>query len=104
MARIDKRRTISSLPLLPSISYPRTSTSPVVIPFAGIPTFKQVQLYNNYRCLLPTEYQDLTCPKPSMEALKLEEDDQKRRKALKKLKVELETQGGEKMSVEIADV
>jgi hypothetical protein len=39
-----------------------------------------------------------------MEALKLEEDDQKRRKALKKLKVELETQGGEKMSVEIADV
>jgi hypothetical protein len=89
---------------LPSASASRTCTSPAAIPFEGIPTFKQVQLYNNYRCLLPTEFQDVTWPKPSMDALKMEEDDQKTRKTLKKLKVELETEAKKKKSVELANV
>jgi hypothetical protein len=67
------------LPLLPSALRKPTSSSPAVIPVKGIPTFKQVQLYKTYRRLLPTEYQDITCPKPSMESLKLEEEDPKRR-------------------------
>ena len=54
--------------------------------------------------MLPLEYQDITCPKPSMEALKMEEEDQKRRKVAKKLKVELTTLAKKKRSVEIADV
>jgi hypothetical protein len=45
----------------------------------------------------------MTCPKPSMEALKMEEEDQKRRKRAKRLKVELQAQSIKK-SVEIADV
>jgi hypothetical protein len=60
-----------------------------------------VQIYKNYRCLLPTEYQDVTCHKPSNEALKMEEEDQKRRKTAKELIVEFEAQPTKK-SVEIA--
>jgi hypothetical protein len=103
MACIAKCRATNPLPLLPSASRTSKLTSPAVIPFEGIPTFKQVQLYKNFRCLLPTEYQDVTCPKPSIEALKMEEEDQKRRKMAKKFKVELEAQAMEK-SVEIAYV
>jgi hypothetical protein len=69
---------------------PTAMSGPTVIPFQGIPTFKQVQLYNNYRCLLPHEYQDITCPKPPPEVLKAEEEDQQRRKIAKKVKLQLE--------------
>jgi hypothetical protein len=41
-------------------------------------------------------------PKPSMESLKLEEEDQKRRKMAKKLKVQLDS--GAMKSVKMADV
>lgn len=88
---IGNRRT-TLLPLLPTA----TSKFPVVIPSEGIPPFKQCQLYKNYRCLIPIEYQDITCPKPSMEILTMEEEDKKRRKTAKKLKVELETQAKNK--------
>jgi hypothetical protein len=103
VASIAKRRD-TPLPLLPSKSGIRTSTSPDVIPFKGIPTFKQVHLYKNYRCLLPAEYQDITCPKPSTEALKMEVEDQQRRKLAKKLKVQLESEAKKMDNMEVADV
>jgi hypothetical protein len=101
-ASIAKRRPTTLFQFLPSALGAPTSTSPAVIPFKGIPTFKQVQLYNNYRRLLPIAYQDITCPKPSMESLKLEEEDQKRRKMAKKLKVQLDSEAMK--SVKMADV
>jgi hypothetical protein len=104
MASIAMHRATTPLPFLTSKSVSRTSTSPEVLSFKGIPTFKQVQLCNNYRCLLPTEYQDITCPKPSIEAWKMEVDDQKRRKTAKKLKVDLDTQAKKKKSLEKANL
>jgi hypothetical protein len=49
------------------------------IPFKGIPEFKQVQLYKNYRKFIPGPVQDEMCPKPSAEVMKRQKDDQKRR-------------------------
>jgi hypothetical protein len=56
------------------------------IPFKGIPEFKQVQLYRNYRKFIPPAFQDEICPKPSDEVLKRQKDDQKRRADEKKEK------------------
>jgi threonine synthase len=41
-----------------------------VIPFMGVPEFKQVQMYKNFRQFLPPEFQNITCPKPSDDVLK----------------------------------
>jgi hypothetical protein len=60
------------------------------LPFKGIPEFKQVQLFNNYRKFIPPEFKDEICPRPSAEVLKRQKDDQKVRadkKKEKKLKV-----------------
>jgi hypothetical protein len=56
------------------------------LPFKGIPEFKQVQLYRNYRKFIPAEFKDEICPKPSDEVLKRQKDDQKRRADEKKEK------------------
>ena len=40
------------------------------IPLPGIPDIKKVELYKKYRPLIPTEYQDITCPYPSEDVLK----------------------------------
>jgi hypothetical protein len=58
------------------------------LPFKGIPEFKQVQLYRNYRKFVPAPYQDEICPKPSEEVLKRQKDDQKNRLDAKKAKKE----------------
>ncbi len=59
-----------------------------VIPFKGVPEFKQVQMYKTYRQFLPPEYQDLTCPKqPSNDVLKRQKDDQTQRAQNKRRKI-----------------
>jgi hypothetical protein len=64
------------------------------LPFQGVPEFKQVQLYNNYRKFIPLHLQDEICPRPSDQVLKRQKQDQKKRleekwekKQQKKLKV-----------------
>jgi hypothetical protein len=48
-----------------------------VIPFKGVPEFKQVQMYKNFRQFLPPEYKDITYPRPSDEvSMKRQKDDQ----------------------------
>lgn len=66
------------------------TTMPAPIPFEGVPSFKQVQLYENFRPLIPAIYQDITCPKPPDHILKAEGADQKRRKEAKLYKLKLE--------------
>jgi hypothetical protein len=56
------------------------------LPFKGIPEFKQVMLYRNYRKFIPPKHQDEICPKPSDEVLKRQKDDQKNRLDAKKAK------------------
>ena len=58
-----------------------------VIPFKGVPEFKQVQMYKNFRQFLPPEFQNITCPKPSDDVLKRQKDDQKQRVQNKKRKI-----------------
>jgi hypothetical protein len=71
------------------------ASSPDVIPFNGIPAFKQVQLFTNYRSLLPVEYQDIMCPKPSDDIMKKHKLDQDMRGENKKrLKQELQSIDG----------
>lgn len=53
------------------------------IPFPGLPAFKQVQLYKNYRKFLPAAYKDVTCPRPTDEVMKSEKDDQTKRRHAK---------------------
>lgn len=68
------------------------ASSPNVIPFSGVPAFKQVQLFTNYRSLLPVEYQDKMCPKPSDDIMKKHKLDQEMRGENKKrLKQELQS-------------
>jgi hypothetical protein len=58
-----------------------------VIPFKGVPEFKQVQMYKNFRQFLPPDYQDITCPRPSDDVLKRQKDDQKQRAQNKRRKI-----------------
>lgn len=75
-AVVARRDLLLSYPLLP-------------LPSKGIPHFKQVQLYSNYRKFLPAWAKDITCPKPSDEVLKGQKEDQKSRlEAKKKAKIE----------------
>ena len=50
----------------------------------GIPEIKQVELYTKFRVLLPTEYQDITCPHPGdniMNKIKAERKERAKKRA-----------------------
>jgi hypothetical protein len=64
------------------------NTPKTALPLPGIPDYKMMQLYKNYRELLPEEYRDVTCPKPSDAIFISEKEDQKLRRTAKKQKKE----------------
>ena len=57
--------------------------SPPIIPPAGIADIKQVELYTKYRPLLPPEYQDIMCPKPSNEVMAKVKDEKNSKRTMK---------------------
>jgi hypothetical protein len=54
------------------------------LPFAGVPPFKQCELYFKYRKHIPLEDRDATCPRPSDEVLNSQKADKKQRAKVKK--------------------
>jgi hypothetical protein len=62
-----------------------------IIPFKGIPEFKQVQLFRNYRKFgVPLEFQDEIAPQPHKDVLKRQEKDKRKgekQKSLQRLRL-----------------
>jgi hypothetical protein len=58
----------------------------------GIPDYKQVELYSNYRKYLPEKHKDITCLKPPQSVLDtIKEERKQRAKGKKKKKDKKET-------------
>ena len=61
---------------------------PEILPRPGLRGIKQMELFTNYRKLVPEEFRDELCPKPSDEVMmkhkKDRKDKQKQKQALKK--------------------
>lgn len=67
------------------------ATENIVIPPPGINPYKQVELYNNYRKMMPEADAAITCPKPPPEMMQLVKAEKKTNKANKKQKAELKS-------------
>jgi hypothetical protein len=57
-----------------------------IIQTSGINPYKQVEMYDNFHPNIPERWRDITCPKPSEEALKMVKAEKEMRAEIKKLK------------------
>ena len=59
------------------------NVQPKTIPNPGLSDIKQVHLYTKWRKLVPTEFQDITCPKPNEDVISRIKKDTKTKKDLR---------------------
>jgi hypothetical protein len=60
----------------------------IILHPTGIPDYKQVELYTNYRKYVPEKYKDITCPKPAESVLATIKNERAQRVKGKKIKKE----------------